>query len=123
MKVDFEKLIKIAPFDEPTREKILSQKDSLTPDQILRLEEVAWTMLASVYQAKIKKMTDEALYEMAQGKKTYNKSDFAEMQTRLYLEFAKQLEMTESSEAIQTVKQELQKFQPVQPPTTPANQL
>jgi hypothetical protein len=83
------------------------------------LEETAWTMLAVVYQAKLKKIVDTSLGEMARGEKHYSRSDFAEMQAQLYIDFARQLEMSQAEEDIDVVKAELQKHLPKIPPTSP----
>lgn len=120
-KINFRKLIQVAPFDRETKKEILAKEKDLTRAQKYEITALAWRLLTKDYKNKLAERVDLALLEMAQAKKDYTQSDFAEMQAELYMDFAKKLEVSENAEGIQEVREELQKHlrQPAEKPTSP----
>lgn len=107
--ITFQTLITIAPFDDETRAQIASQEPSLTEDQKLQLTQLAWSLLAQQYRAKLDSKVDDILLEIQEGKRAYNREEFKKAEEELDLEFATKLESSQTTEAIQAVKGEIQK--------------
>jgi hypothetical protein len=107
--INFHKLIAVAPFEEHTKSDILAKENSLSEAQKYELTHVAWQLLAEEYKNKLRFMISSALWEMAQKKKHYTPNDFSEMQVKLYMDFARRLEMTGTQEEVEGVREELKK--------------
>lgn len=110
MLIQFEKLINVATFSDKVKSDILAKAATLSEDQKFKLSEVAWKMIAAGFQAKLKQQTDLILFEVAQGKRQYNKNDFVEAQVMLYQELANKFELLEKEQGISQIKQELEKY-------------
>lgn len=106
--ITFQTLIKVAPFDTETRTAIERQMGSLTPDQELKLTQLAWEMIATTFQARLNTEFDLELLAIREGKKQYDQAAFKTIEQRLLQELAVQLESADTEEQIEQVKQSIQ---------------
>ncbi len=111
MQISFEQVIKAAPFDDQTKKTILETVPTLNQDQTYDLTRLAWEMIAADFATKLKEKTDLILLEVAEGKKTYNKNDFVEIEVALYHELAAKFEVAEKEEVVNVLKEEITKHQ------------
>lgn len=106
--VSFETLIKIAPFNNDTRSKILMQANSLSDDQKLKLTQMAWSMITTLYQAKLKQRFELELLDVREGKKELANDAKQTIENELVHELISQLELSGTEEEIVKVKETIQ---------------
>lgn len=110
MSVTLKTLLNVAPFPPEKRDKILAIFDQLTEDQRLRLSDAAWTGISAQYFSKLKYEFDKLNLEVTQDKRQYNENDFEEARAKLIREFVDRLQLEETQESIEEVKQQLEKY-------------
>jgi hypothetical protein len=74
------------------------------------MSELCWTMILTLYETELRLKMDEMMMEVAEGKKSYTKNDYLELQAKLMSRFASQLEAGSTEEAIAEVKKRLETY-------------
>ena len=112
MSIDLKSLVRAAPFDDKTRQEILSKFDKLSDDQKFKIQETCWAGLANQYQNRLAHEMNRMILEMAQRKGLYSQKDFTEMQTKLYHDFAEKLRAAGTEEELTEVREKLKEHMP-----------
>jgi hypothetical protein len=77
MNITRQEIIKILPFDEELKQKLLTEWDTFSEDQHLNIEDIIWDTYADLYQARYDMNTEIALEELSQGMESVD-SKFAQ---------------------------------------------
>lgn len=120
MAVSLKTLVEAAPLEVGVKNQIIERLETLTDDQKLRISLACWQALAWQFKARYKAQVDQALLEIREGKRQYNKEDFQKIENDLYQEFAKLLKSAQTEEEIAYVREEIKKYIN-QPPNPPQN--
>jgi len=105
--VDLVTLLKVAPFPEEQRQKILANLGKLTGDQRYKLITTAWTALSQMYYAHLKYECDKLMLEIREGKRPFNNKDFNEVESKLLLEFSQKLKAASTKESLDELRDKL----------------
>lgn len=127
MPVDLKTLLKVAPFPEEQRQKVLANFDKLTEEQKLRLTNVAWTAITQKYYAQLRYKVGMLLLEIRQGKKKYNPEDFKKIEEETTREFVNKLKGESKEISLEEIREQLRaygqaakaKMPPAQPSSSP----
>ncbi len=109
MAIDLASLIKVAPFAQEDKQRLLANLDKLTEEQQVRLSNAAWSSLAQAYYLKLKYEFDKLNLEIQEGKREFNKKDYDELKERVLQEYLKKLKFADSQESMKKLREELQK--------------
>lgn len=111
-------LFKVAPFDEETRKTVLDKlaKNELSDSQKLQFSSLCWEMIAKLYETELALKIQDMMREVAEGTKTYTKSDYKEEEVRLVHRFATELEAANSQESLEEVRKKLADYSAQKPP-------
>ena len=108
--ISFQTLLKVAPFNAETRAKLDLNMSSLSEDQKFKLTQIAWSMLAALYQAKLNKEFELELLDVREGKKQYDENIREKIEGKLLHELAQKLELSGTEEEIEEVKKSIEQF-------------
>ncbi len=110
MTVDLVTLLKVAPFPEEQRQRLLANLDRLTDDQKLRLSETAWTALTGMYAARLKYERDKLLLEIAQGKRGFDRRDLEQIEEKANQAFVQALKAKSASATEESTKEVIEEL-------------
>lgn len=105
--IDLKQLVHITPFPADVKHDLLEKVDSLSEDKRYELTQLCWGAISTEHQNKLQFSFQKAMHEMATGKKTYSKEDFAKMEEVQLSELLRKLDVAENQQEIEEVRQKL----------------
>lgn len=102
-----DKLIKLANLSENVKQDALANLDKMNEDQKLQFSQICWETIAQHCQNQATFEHDKMVEEMADGKAEYGPDDFARIEDKVLTELLAKIEGLETTEQINTVKEEL----------------
>jgi hypothetical protein len=109
MMVSLKTLLEVAPFRQEQRDELLRIYDELTENEKMKLSTTAWIALSQMYFARVKYETDKLL-EIQEGKRTYNRNDFSDVEAKITYEFAHRLGASRTAEEIAEVRATFEQY-------------
>lgn len=110
MNISLKTLIKVAPFPQKDREMLFKRYDELNEDDKYKISNAVWRALSIQYFTRLQSETNLILYQIQEGKRSYNPNDFEEIKARLIHELTQKLELAQNQESVEEVKKELEKY-------------
>lgn len=110
--IDLQQLILIAPFPEDTRADLLTKIPTFSDAQKRDLENLSWDLIRENYEEKISFESQNALTEVALGKKKADEVDLEKIENDIFNELTSKIDGINTQEQINEVREKLQ----AQPP-------
>lgn len=101
-------LITLAPFEEDVKTELLEKADTFDDGKKLELINMCWGLISQWYENEIQNRYNQALLEMAEGKKEYTKEDLAKISQDVFTELTNKLQGAVTEENLEEVREKLE---------------
>lgn len=105
--IAIQNLITLAPFSQEVKTELLKKVDSFSDDKKRQLIDMSWDLISQWYHDEVRHRYNEALLEMAEGKKTHTKEYLEKIPDHVFTEFTTKLEGLETIEDITEIRKKL----------------
>ncbi|MBU1085608.1 MAG: hypothetical protein ABII08_04710 [Candidatus Beckwithbacteria bacterium] len=105
--IPLNQLVKIAPLDQASKDKILTQLPTLSDTQKFEISKTLWNSISLTFQSFVKEKQQAMLDEMASGKAVYEKKDFQNAENEIFNKLLVKIDETQSAEEVKTLKSQL----------------
>lgn len=100
-------LVQIVPLEEKIKQRVLNEEEKLTADQKYQISKICWTLLSTIFEARVRQKTQEMLREMAEGIKNYEHQDFRRAEDEVLANILIKLDEVKSGKKLADIKTQL----------------